>query len=263
MSIDKQCAPGKEFKDGSCFSLDDLLTLTKSYNSKHPSKMIDIKSNKKYLLKMLTKNMKEDYSCNDQVCWTQNLPKLHRGITNYTFRPSGPSNSTEWLSTTDIEKVMLQYERKYKDFIFLGANPSDFMDLKYTKPAKFGFKYMKERGLNRLGMVINLDKHNQPGSHWVGLFANLSKKQIYFFDSFAKQPQQNIYNYIDKLKKYMGEYDYKYNTVRHQFKNTECGVYSMNFVIRLLHGETFNQITKNITKDDKMNDCRNAYFLLK
>ena len=25
---------------------------------------------------------------------------------------------------------------------------------------------------------------------------------------------------------------------RHQFKNSECGVYSMNFIIRLLNGES-------------------------
>ena len=28
--------------------------------------------------------------------------------------------------------------------------------------------------------VINLDKHNQGGSHWVGAYGNLNKNQIYF-----------------------------------------------------------------------------------
>ena len=34
----------------------------------------------------------------------------------------------------------------------------------------------------------------------------------------------------------------------------------MNFIIRLFGGETFNDITGNITKDDEMNACRNSYF---
>jgi hypothetical protein len=55
-------------------------------------------------------------------------------------------------------------------------------------------------------------------------------------------------------------FDVRYNKKQHQFKNSECGVYSINFIIRLLKGETFNEITENITKDDEMNNCRNVYF---
>ena len=56
-------------------------------------------------------------------------------------------------------------------------------------------------------------------------------------------------------------FDVRYNKIQHQFKNSECGVYSMNFIIRLLNNESFDHIVNNITKDDKMNDCRNAYFI--
>jgi hypothetical protein len=56
------------------------------------------------------------------------------------------------------------------------------------------------------------------------------------------------------------DYDVRYNKIQHQFKNSECGVYSMNFIIRLLGGETFDEIVNNITNDDKMNSCRNTYF---
>ena len=56
------------------------------------------------------------------------------------------------------------------------------------------------------------------------------------------------------------EFDIRYNKIRHQFKNSECGVYSMNFIIRLLNGQTFTAITQNIIKDDTMNECRKVYF---
>ena len=56
------------------------------------------------------------------------------------------------------------------------------------------------------------------------------------------------------------EIDVRFNKIQHQFKNTECGVYSMNFIIRLLNGETFDDIVNNITKDDEMNACRKEYF---
>jgi len=56
------------------------------------------------------------------------------------------------------------------------------------------------------------------------------------------------------------EYDVRYNKLQHQFKNSECGVYSMNFIIRILEGETFDKIVNKITNDDKMNSCRSVYF---
>ena len=64
------------------------------------------------------------------------------------------------------------------------------------------------------------------------------------------------------LSKYQNtdDYDVRFNKIQHQFKNTECGVYSINFIIRLLGGETFDDIVNNITNDDKMNACRKTYF---
>ena len=32
----------------------------------------------------------------------------------------------------------------------------------------------------KIGIVFNLDKHNQPGSHWVALYTDLKANQVYF-----------------------------------------------------------------------------------
>ena len=139
-------------------------------------------------------------------------------------------------------------------------------------------------------MVINLDYHYQSGSHWVALYTDLKKNQIYFFDSFAKKPRKKIKKFINRLTKYLykknynddlninnvlkklegggksnqidnlTKFDIKYNNIQHQFKNSECGVYSINFIIRLVKGEGFDSITKDIMKDDEMNLCREVYF---
>ena len=60
----------------------------------------------------------------------------------------------------------------------------------------------------------------------------------------------------------MSKFDIRYNNVQHQFKNSECGVYSINFVIRLAQGETFNDIVNNITKDVITNDEITPYGLI-
>ena len=45
-------------------------------------------------------------------------------------------------------------------------------------------------------MVINLDTHDKGGSHWVGLYTDLLKKQIYFFDSYGHKPEKEIKNFM-------------------------------------------------------------------
>lgn len=268
--MDKKCAPGKNFKDGSCFSLDNLIEIAENYNRQFPLKSFPIRrTDKKYLLRNLTSRMKEDYGCDNQVCWinTSFVKNIKNDdITHFTFRPNGPRGKYDWLSTSDINKVMKQYEGKYKDFKFLGAVPYDFEDLPYLETYNFDLNKLKTNGKNRVGMVINLDTHDKDGSHWVAFYANLKQKQIYFFDSFAKQPGKRIQNFANKfLTEFSGggsqrQSSFQHNQVRHQFNNSECGVYSMNFIIRLLHGETFEGITGNITKDTEMNACRQSYF---
>ena len=63
-----------------------------------------------------------------------------------------------------------------------------------------------------------------------------------------------------KKNKYEEKLNVNYNKVRHQFKNSECGVYSVNFILRILKGETFDYICNNITSDDQINECRKFYF---
>ena len=52
----------------------------------------------------------------------------------------------------------------------------------------------------------------------------------------------------------------KYNKQKHQRGGSECGVYSMNFILRLLRGDTFDKISSKEIKDNKMNKCRKVYF---
>ena len=52
----------------------------------------------------------------------------------------------------------------------------------------------------------------------------------------------------------------KFNNIRHQHANSECGVYCLNYIIERLSGRSFETITGNITKDEEMNKNRKEYF---
>lgn len=276
MEEDKKCAPGKNFKEGSCFTVDDLYKIAQSYNNNFKEKII-LKKEKRYLLKELTNRLKN--VCNTQQCWLklQFMRDIKdKKLIKNTFRPRGPHTGTKWLSTTDIDNVMNQYHQEFDDFFFLGTVPLDFEDI------GMGFEDLNLDRLlkdnkNRLGMVINLDTHDKSGSHWVGLYSDLKKKQIYFFDSYGHKPEKKIQKFMNRLKKWMNktyginndsegklfsseDIDIRYNKKRHQYKNSECGVYSMNFIIRLLRGEGFSKIENSRVIDDEINKCRKVYF---
>lgn len=296
---DKRCAPNNKFEDGSCYTIESLQKIATAFNSqdKNKNNKITISDDKHELLNQLSKKLSE---C--QSCWlrTELVKNINDDNINDTFRPIGPDGKKDWLSTTDINDVVEQYQEKYKDFVFLGAVPFDFMELKMLGIKDLDLDELIKDGKTKIGLIINLDEHNQNGSHWVALFADLKNKQIYFFDSVGEPPGKKIKwfvndltNYIYKKehnqeqslqvggimkiinkiknkeikKKYtsilqdkLSGIDIRYNQKQHQFKDSECGVYSINFVVRLAGGESFDEITNNITKDEKMNECRETYF---
>jgi hypothetical protein len=269
-----KCAPGKLYdnNNGTCFTLNNLLDISIDFNKNFPNKSFEIKKNKHYLLKQLTSRMKNLYNCDNEVCWINSnfIRKMdNEDILDYTFKPEGTKGKYDWLSTTDIEKVMFQYEKKYNNFKFLGAVPYDFEDLPDLIPYNLNIKKILNNKKTQLGMVINLDPHYKSGSHWVSFFTNLKQKQVYFFDSYGHKPGKKIVKFVKKFYNDMkgggqiqdSDLDIRYNKTRHQFNNSECGVYSMNFIIRLLNNESFDNITNNITKDVDMNACRKTYFL--
>ena len=294
---DKKCAIGKKWDNGSCLSLDKLKDIASNYNKTYKTrtnfKEINVNDDKKNLVKQLNERLNE---CSDQICWTRLdiVKQVDKDgeIRNNTFLPKGPSDKYEWLSTNHIDEVIKQAQKVHKDFIFLGAVPYDFEDLSGLKVYKINFAEWQKKGYNRFGMVINLDTHNKAGSHWVSLYFDLNKNQVYFFDSVGKRPGSRIRSFINKIVKYMyfklyneqfeindivkardsgnlkdfeqfkklEKIDVRFNQNQHQFKDSECGVYSIYFILELLNGRSFKDLSTDIVKDEEMNSFRAKYF---
>lgn len=288
--MDKKCAPSKIYKNGSCFTLESLTKIANSYNQRSNNK-IKITNNKEELVKQLEEKLAD--KCNNQTCWLRlDFVKAinDEDIKENTFRPSGPTKKYEWLSTTHINDVVEQYEHKYPEFLFLGAVPADFEDIPVLGISNLNFDELKKQNKTKIGMVINLDTSDKSGSHWVALYTDLDKNQIYYFDSVGKKPYKLTRKFINRILKYLykskynkdlqikdvitelqekpngtlakqlKDFDVRYNTIQHQLQDSECGVYSINFLVRMARGDGFDNVTQNITRDDDMNKCRNAYF---
>lgn len=299
---DKKCAPSKSYTEGSCFTLESLTRMAEAWNKninekKFKGNIIEIKASKRHLVAELTDRLSD--VCNDQICWLKQdfIKEINdQEAEAHTFRPEGPQGRFTWLNTTNINEIMEQYEKKYSNFKFYGAVPIDFDEISGYGIRNMDFDKLLRSGTSRIGFVFNFDEHWQSGSHWVAMFADLEKGQVYYFDSYGTRPKKRIRNLVNRISKWyydrnvegvkqsadtdsMTEASFmnpskpnyiekkvktiKFNQSRHQFKNSECGVYSVNFILRLLKGETFDYICDNITSDDEVNKCREEYFRFK
>lgn len=213
---------------------------------------------------------RDDNSVDDERSWRKLLRALHKR------RPRAPASwrkdPMHWLSNFDIEKVMRIYEQTIPDYYFVGCLPIDF-DLRDKNRRCIvsevcnlcNFSNLISKGFFRIGIVFNLDAHDEPGSHWVALFADLRPgiERIVFFDSYSAKPEKEIQaimsRWSDDWKRLSGKpLDAYYNSTRHQYKNSECGVFSLYF----LHCCLFGVPMDKRVPDDVVNVFREKLFKL-
>jgi hypothetical protein len=218
--------------------------------------------------------------CKSELCWLKqdfikSGPLAKELLKN--FKPMMPNkwltNPMEWLNTIDIRDVMNQYEIKYPEFEFIGPVPMDF-DTKLgfgqcvvDELCKVKLDNLMKKGDSKLGVVFNLDKHTQSGSHWVAMYCDMSKSEtgeICYWDSYGMKPNPEVVVLMERLKSQGAELgktlDIKINKIRHQYKNSECGVYCIYFLTSLLDGKSFEDIVNNIISDDDMNFKREDFY---
>ena len=283
-------------KDGTCFSHAALIRLAKIWNSTHSTSTNIIKNvmgkSKRELWKELNKCMSPHCKDGQEFCWIQKLqgarkdPEIAGAI-----KPIKPSEwykkKYTWLSNYDIEEVMEQYQDDPSfNYQFLGVYPIDFEakdefnKCLFEEICHLNIAKLYEKGIHYIGLITNLDKHNQSGSHWTSLFACIDPEKpcfgAYYYDSVSRKPPPEIDAFMQKLqsqanvitskKRLNREFKLDYNENRHQFGNSECGVFSMAYQIRWLDklkknpNITFKQIEKFKTNDEKIWNERNNYY---
>ena len=267
------CSPDREHNQVSCFTKKQLDFIALKYNEKYPNNKIKAigSSNKKKLWDEIRSKLSK--SCNTEWCWIdstfiKDLIKNDPEFKLMTFRPAMPKswirNKYTWLSTTDILLVMKQYELKYPDFMFLGPVPVDCPTGIMCELSYLNLPALHKKNIRKVGIVFNLDKHDQPGSHWTALWIDTNRAVIHYYDSYGDKPHSMIQSFMNKLSNQMKEKGVKmnldYNKKRHQFGGSECGIYSMNYIIEHLNGKTLNEISSKRIPDKLMNELRHYLY---
>lgn len=193
------------------------------------------------------------------------------------LRPAMPeawrTDPDMWLDSNNIRDVMTQYEEANPKFKFLGPFPIDFAAKDpYAKGAGGKDKCLigemcsldldgpQMRGKEHIGIIYNLDPHYKNGSHWVANYINIPKKTCYYFDSYGMKPPRQVYKFMQWLGIQEPEIQLGWNGRRFQYSDSECGMYSMYFIDRMIAGEPFLKFCRRAPPDRFMLDMRDWMF---
>jgi hypothetical protein len=269
--------PKNEINDFSCYTDKSLYKLRDLWNERHPDVKINTNSPEE-IHRLLSEKFKN--ICNKESCWLKQKADFGPVSSDMadSFAPESPEdwkkNPNEWLSSEDIMKVMKQYEKAYKCFDFIGPTPIDF-DTKmlygecvWDELCNFNLSEQIKKGKTKIGIIFNTDPHNKPGKHWISLFINIKKKKIFFFDSTGDKAPKEVSIFINKIKsqglalknkiRFISDSN---EGIEHQYGNTECGIYSLFFIVHMLEDKTTEHYLKtHILKDEYIEKFRHIYF---
>jgi len=265
----KTCHPKSKHANGECLPSDELNKLGTALGS--PSQLRGTK-----LRHWITRRTK----CKTERCWIEKARidrTKKREILKEYFRPTMPDSwqerPAEWLDSLNIADVLKQYEVAYPHFKFFGTNPIDFSAPNpYKKDSvknkeclqdeicKLNLKDMQENGITSLGFVYNLDPSNKGGSHWIASYTDIPGHKSYYFDSYGFKAPPQIARFLRSLTLQDPKMSLEYCARRFQFGQSECGMYCIYFILRMLEGDDFKTFCRNPIKDSDMTELRKTIF---
>lgn len=284
------CSPINE-KNPYCFSQSSLKKMIDIWNSVSSKKM------KTGTAKTMCSELKKTLATPKYWIWCgiiekeaekyyvnnyQKLQKIKRDLRNICkkdLKPEKPEawykNPKTWLSNWDIQNVMIQYAAapKYK-YAFLGVFPIDFAVISskgscvYSNFCVIDIKKYINKGISFIGLITNLDRHDQSGSHWTSTFividASLPTYGAYYYDSTGNTIPSYMQFFMNNVKKQLDiinpnkPFKVYQNRKQHQRKNTECGIFSMVYQLRWINkhivkknNTSFQEIIANPYIDDE------------
>lgn len=203
------------------------------------------------------------------------------------LRPRMPASwkndPDEWLDNFNIRDVMKQYEEIYPWFEYLGNFPIDFSapnpyddfdDAEAVRNNRLdkclnpelctlNLREKYNRGKRGIGVIFNLDKHDGAGTHWMGMYVNIhdiEKPEIYYFDSFGYAVPSTIERFMKFMRLQAPNVQLFSNGRQFQQSRSECGMYSLYFLINMIHGVPFRKFVTKRVPDSDMLLLRNIIF---
>ena len=197
-----------------------------------------------------------------------------RKVIAQRFKPEGPALSTTWLNNDNIDYVIQQWSKVYPGFLHIPFQMVDF-DENQTRLATLDLSNEYERGARKMGCVINTDKSTGNGIHWFCIFADMAgatpeqKWTLEYFDSAGDYPKRSVHVWLNKQRarlseRYTSQLIEVVDVTRSnqlQKSSTECGVFSLWYILSRLNGIPHSYFSQpNAINDDMMYKFRQFLF---
>lgn len=257
MRLPFYCSPlVKNNTNGVCLDRQGLLHYIRLYNQHNEDQiLIKPRMSDEELVKLIHNHLTACRGKGDW-CWADQPFAAQDPVIQSRYKPKIPQQRNQWLKTTDIDKVIKPYEQLYPDFKYLGTVPLDFDKLRNFQFSNLNYCEMYNKGKTKLAAVFNLDTSDKRGSHWVSMFADLDKHYIAFFDSVGvSRPPKEIVHLMQSIKRQIercvhhrfkryvaNNVNLKVNNRNIQKGNSECGVFSIYFILKCLEDSTPDEI---------------------
>ena len=222
------------------FNENEIENLRTVYNKEHPSEPPIAKGS----IEKVWSELKKRFHTH---CITGTAECI---ITSMMAKPHAPNswvtNPEQWLSSDEIEDLEKQYMKLFVNYSFVGAFPIDFDKKNSTGKClvsslcSMDIQTLYKQGKTQIGIVFNTDVSTGPGQHWIALFCDIRPElefpRITYFDSYAEKPEKEIQTLMkrwkeqwDATKVHSQPMKMTYNKKRHQYEDSECGMYCLYF----------------------------------
>jgi hypothetical protein len=218
----------------------EVENLRKVYNKEHTRETPIPKGNTHSVWKHIQKRLHDQCDSGAAECIINSL------LTKPNAPNSWKTNPEEWLSSVDIDAVEKQFASLFSDYYYVGTVPIDFGKKSETGACivdslcSLNIEGLFNKGYRRIGIVFNTDVSTGPGQHWIALYCDIRPELVFprvtFFDSYAERPSKEVINLMkrwkiswDATKIHSKPMATTYNKTRHQYENSECGMYCLYF----------------------------------
>lgn len=216
------------YLNNSMFDEETLINLRNVYNESHPNETPITGDD---IWESIKKRLHKKCKTGTSECIIAHMLQRPKAPNSWITKPN------EWLSSIDIENVEQQYMKLFPKYKFLGCIPIDFNLKSKTGQClvntlcSLQINDLKQKGFLQFGIVFNTDVHDGPGQHWFALYCDIRpevKARVTYFDSYGSKPEPEVKQLMNRWSSEI-PMEKTYNVTRHQYKDSECGMYCLYY----------------------------------
>jgi hypothetical protein len=191
------------------------------------------------------------------------------------YKIDGPTDNS-LLNNVHIDAIMQQWASQHKWFYAYNFNMLNYAQYSFrsgqilAEPdtlATVDITQLRARGYTCAGCVVNSDKYQGPGKHWMALFVDMRKGtgSIEFFNSSGNSPAPEWVNWMVKTANALTSAGVesttlKVTSIKHQQSRSECGLYSLFYIYARINDIPAKYFMNSHIADQLMFEFRQHLF---